>query len=174
MPVLAICQHSLRCRACSHTHHERTKFSWSEVKSRKSQKYCATKIWSYTVIYRILFSSRQGRGIIFKYVQCASNISPVPQATSCRDSLSFTSRTFLTLTLLSTQSALILSLEHWNRAPLRHVVTIHQVAIANSQGHQHNFLNLFLWYDISKRACKWGRQAQWHIQGGAQGAGAPP
>ena len=37
----------------SHTHNDTKfswrKFSWSELKSRNSRKYCATKIWSYTV-----------------------------------------------------------------------------------------------------------------------------
>ena len=40
-------------RLGSHAHNSTKfswkKFSWSEVKSRNSRKYCATKIWSYTV-----------------------------------------------------------------------------------------------------------------------------
>ena len=41
--------HTERSHAHNNTKFSWGKFSWSEVKSRNSRKYCATKIWSYTV-----------------------------------------------------------------------------------------------------------------------------
>ena len=50
----------IRCYECYRYKHirasaryEHTKFSWSKVKSRNSQKYRATKIWSYMVFMMI-------------------------------------------------------------------------------------------------------------------------
>ena len=44
----------MRCTVRTHAHYNTNfswgKFSWSEVQSRNSWKYCATKIWSHTVL----------------------------------------------------------------------------------------------------------------------------